>query len=81
MSPLQIVIGIGVAAAAAMLIRVWSGALNVSAIEEESLALVERTYKQFPIAMDYVGLSVATTEAQHIVVEVIDGEVASAGMQ
>ncbi|MDB5203906.1 MAG: uracil phosphoribosyltransferase [Ferruginibacter sp.] len=47
----------------------------------QTLALVERTYKQFPIAMDYVGLSVATTQAQHIVVEVVNGEVVSAGMQ
>ena len=32
----------------------------------ETLALVERTYKTFPIALNYVGLSVSTTEDEHI---------------
>jgi pyrimidine operon attenuation protein / uracil phosphoribosyltransferase len=40
----------------------------------QTLALVERTHKTYPIATDYVGLSVATTLQEHIFVEV-EGEV------
>jgi len=40
----------------------------------QTLALVERTYKSFPIDVDYVGLSIATTPDEHIYVEVIDGD-------
>ena len=42
----------------------------------QTLALVERTHKLFPVALNYVGLSVSTTEAENIVVTVEDGEVA-----
>lgn len=44
----------------------------------QTLALLERTHKQFPIAVDYVGLSVSTTLRQTIVVDVVDGEVMGA---
>lgn len=47
----------------------------------QTLALVERTYKLFPIAMDYVGYSVATTADQMIVVQVEGGEVLGAYIQ
>jgi pyrimidine operon attenuation protein / uracil phosphoribosyltransferase len=40
----------------------------------QSLVLVERTHKAFPVKPDYVGLSVATTLQEHIYVEV-DGEI------
>ena len=46
----------------------------------ETLALVERTHKQFPVKVDYVGLSVATTLEEHIFVEVVDGEIVGAYM-
>ena len=46
----------------------------------ETLALVERTHKKFPIAVDYVGLSISTTLQENIVVEVKDGEVLGARM-
>ena len=46
----------------------------------ETLALVERTHKQFPVKVDYVGLSVATTMEEHIFVEVVDGEITGAYM-
>jgi pyrimidine operon attenuation protein / uracil phosphoribosyltransferase len=46
----------------------------------QTLALVERTHKNFPINIDYVGLSVSTTPDQHIYVEVADGEVLGAYM-
>ena len=36
----------------------------------QTLALVERTHKTYPINTDYVGLSVATTLQEHIFVEV-----------
>jgi pyrimidine operon attenuation protein / uracil phosphoribosyltransferase len=36
----------------------------------QTLALVERTHKTFPVDVDYVGLSVSTTLDEHIYVEV-----------
>ena len=39
----------------------------------QTLSLVERMHKSFPVKMDYVGISVATTLHDHIQVEV-DGE-------
>ena len=44
----------------------------------QTLALVERTHKLFPIAVDYVGYSVATETNQSIVVKVEGGEIAGA---
>lgn len=44
----------------------------------QTLALVERTHKLFPVAVDYVGLSVSTTKDEMIVVEVHAGEVEAA---
>jgi len=46
----------------------------------QTLALVERTHKKFPIAVDYVGLSISTTLQENIVVEVKEGEVVCAFM-
>lgn len=47
----------------------------------QTLALVERTHKQFPIAVDYVGLSVSTAPNQHIEVEVKEGQVTGAWLR
>ncbi len=44
----------------------------------QTLVLVERMHKLFPIKPDYVGLSVATTLQDHIQVEIENGEVAGA---
>lgn len=44
----------------------------------QTLVLVERMHKHYPIKADYVGLSVATTEQDHIQVEVENGEVLGA---
>ncbi|HVZ24425.1 MAG TPA: phosphoribosyltransferase family protein [Sediminibacterium sp.] len=44
----------------------------------QTLVLVERMHKQFPVNPDYVGLSVATTLQDHIQVEVENGEVLGA---
>ena len=46
----------------------------------QTLALVERTHKTFPVAVDYVGYSVSTTTDEHISVEVEGGEVLGAWM-
>ncbi len=43
-----------------------------------TLVLVERMHKQFPVNADFVGLSIATTQEDHIQVDVADGEVMSA---
>ena len=47
----------------------------------QTLVLVERTHKLFPIKSDYVGLSVATTLQENIMVEVVDGEVTGAWLE
>lgn len=47
----------------------------------QTLALVERTHKSFPISTDYVGISVSTTLQEHIYVEVSDEEVTGAYMK
>jgi pyrimidine operon attenuation protein/uracil phosphoribosyltransferase len=44
----------------------------------QTLVLVERMHKLFPIKPDYVGLSVATTIQDHIQVEIENGEVTGA---
>ena len=44
----------------------------------QTLALVERTHKTFPVDVDYVGFSVSTTLDEHIMVEVENGEVLGA---
>lgn len=44
----------------------------------QTLALVERTHKLFPIAVDYVGHSVATESKENIVVRVEAGQVLGA---
>ena len=47
----------------------------------QTLALVERMHKTFPIKPDYVGLSIATTLQEHIQVEVTGGEVMGAYLE
>jgi pyrimidine operon attenuation protein / uracil phosphoribosyltransferase len=44
----------------------------------QTLVLVERSYKNFPVMPDYVGISIATTLQEHIFVEVKDNEVTGA---
>ncbi len=46
----------------------------------QTMALVERTHKTFPVDVDYVGFSVSTTADEHITVEVEKGEVVGAWM-
>ena len=47
--------------------------LSSSPRKIQTLALVERSHKQFPIQTDYTGLSIATTLQEHIAVERITG--------
>ena len=47
----------------------------------QTLALVERFHKAYPVKTDYVGLSVATTLQEHIFVEVKDNVVTGAYME
>lgn len=44
----------------------------------QTLVLVERTYKKFPIKPDYIGLSISTTIQEHILVEIENNEVIGA---
>ena len=44
----------------------------------QTLTLVERSYKIFPVHVDYVGISLATTLQENIFVEVVDGKLAGA---
>jgi len=46
----------------------------------QTLVLVERTHKAFPVTSDYVGLSLATTVEEHIIVEVEGDEINGAYM-
>lgn len=47
----------------------------------QTLALVERTHKKYPVKTDYVGLSVATTLQEHIYVDVEESVIKGAYMQ
>ena len=47
----------------------------------QTLALVERTHKSFPIDVDYVGLSISTTLDEHIYVEVNEDEIGGAWIE
>lgn len=43
--------------------------LNAAPKKVQTLALVERSHKEFPLHTDYTGLSIATTLQEHIAVE------------
>jgi pyrimidine operon attenuation protein/uracil phosphoribosyltransferase len=47
----------------------------------QTLALVERTHKNFPVDVDYVGLSISTTLNEHITIEVGKDKVMGAWME
>src|SRR5215204_1022045 len=47
----------------------------------QTLVMVERTHKAFPVCSDYVGISVATTLQEHIYVEVDGSVVVGAWME
>jgi pyrimidine operon attenuation protein/uracil phosphoribosyltransferase len=47
----------------------------------ETMALVERTHKIFPVKVDYIGFSISTTLDEHIYVEVLADKVIGAWME
>ena len=47
----------------------------------QTLALVERTHKNFPVDLDYIGLSISTTLNEHITIEVGKDKVMGAWME
>ena len=55
--------------------------LNTYPKKIQTLALVERTHKSFPVDIDYTGLSVSTSLDEHIYVEVTGGEIHGAWME
>jgi pyrimidine operon attenuation protein/uracil phosphoribosyltransferase len=52
--------------------------LNVNPKKIQTLVLVERSHKLFPVQTDYAGLSIATTLQEHIAVETEDGIITGA---
>lgn len=46
----------------------------------QTLVLVERSYKEFPVASDYVGLSVSTALTEKIIVETSNNEIEGASL-
>ncbi len=55
--------------------------LNSYPAKIQTLALVERTHKSFPIAVDYVGISISTSPDEHINVEVNGNEIGGAWIE
>lgn len=47
----------------------------------QTLALVERSHKEFPVTPDYVGLSVSTALSEKIIVETKEGEIEGAWIE
>jgi pyrimidine operon attenuation protein/uracil phosphoribosyltransferase len=47
----------------------------------QTLALVERTHKSFPVQVDYTGVSVSTNRDEHIHVDTKDGEITGAWLE
>jgi len=55
--------------------------LNFHPRKIESLVLVERSHKAFPVQPDYTGLSLSTTLQEHIQVEVEEDQVKGAWLE
>lgn len=54
--------------------------LNYYPKKIQTLVLVERSYKEFPVATDYVGLSVSTAFTEKIIVETSNNEIEGASL-
>ena len=52
--------------------------LNFYPKKIQTLVLVERSHKEFPVSPDYVGLSLSTALSEKIIVETGDGEILGA---
>ena len=55
--------------------------LNFYPKKIQTLVLVERSHKEFPVSPDYVGLSVSTALSEKIIVETEAGEIAGARIE
>jgi len=55
--------------------------LNHHPYSIQTLVLVDRTHKKFPIQPDYVGFSLASTLEEYIDLDIEDGEIKGAWMQ
>ncbi len=55
--------------------------LDSSPKKIQTVVLVERSYNEFPVKPDYVGLSVATTLQEHIYVEIEGGRIKGAWLE
>jgi pyrimidine operon attenuation protein/uracil phosphoribosyltransferase len=49
--------------------------LNIRPKQLRTLALVDRKHKSFPVGVDYVGLSLATTMKEHIEVDLMENQI------
>ena len=47
----------------------------------QTLVLVERSHKKFPVAPDYVGLSISTATDERIIVETKSGKITGAKLE
>ena len=47
----------------------------------QTLVLVERSYKEFPVSPDYVGLSISTALTEKIIVETTEDEIEGARLE
>ncbi len=54
--------------------------LNFYPKKIQTLVLVERSYKEFPVATDYVGLSISTAFTEKIIVETSNNEIEGASL-
>ena len=54
--------------------------LNFYPKKIQTLVLVERSYKEFPVATNYVGLSVSTAFTEKIIVETSNNEIEGASL-
>ncbi|WP_439505634.1 phosphoribosyltransferase family protein [Sediminibacterium sp.] len=52
--------------------------LNTHPKSIQTLVMVERMHKLFPVKPDFVGLSISTTVEEHIQVETVDGKITGA---
>lgn len=55
--------------------------LNFYPKKIQILVLVERSYKQFPLSPDYVGMSIATALSEKIIVEIDGDEITGAHIE
>lgn len=55
--------------------------LKYNPVSIQTLALVQRTHKHFPVAIDYTGISVSTTPGENILVIIAEDDLPEALLQ